>query len=275
MCTFSLLKKPIELCKKVGSHLRTITALRRELALTRGKCRFFQVCVCYLTTTLLLGCSLLAGGRAITPDEDPIPSDAHKYFLVGVEHTIEGRYQQAIAEFDKVLQLNSGDGYAYLGRGQSNLSLKRYFEAIVDFEKAISLLPEEAHGLVWLNVGFAQYLGGNITGGIATLDQVINSHPEDNWNAHLYRGIAKHDLGQFRAAISDYTEYVRERPDEGYPYFLRGLSKYGLGCLEATLADFDHANFLLPQLDDIIAMQEEILALLDFSDSSPQNCQNF
>ena len=259
----------------MDSHSRTVTALGNEQVLPRGKCRVIRTYVCFLSMTLLLGCSLLVGDRTIASDEDSILSDAHKHFLEGVEHTVKGRYQQAIAEFDKVLQLNSSDGYAYLGRGQSNLSLERYFEAIVDFEKAISLLPEEAHAFIWLNIGFAQYRGGNVTGAIATLDQVINSHLEDNWSAYLYRGIAKHDLGQYMAAISDYTKYVKERPDEGYSYFLRGLSKYELGCLEESLADFDHANFLLPQLDDVIAMQEEILALLDFNDSSPPICRNF
>ena len=223
--------------------------------------------------SLLLGCSLPGGESEISPAEDPVQTDAHNYFVKGVEHATAGRYLQAITELDKVLHLNSGDAYAYLGRGQSNFGLERYGKAVVDFNKAISLLPQEAHAFVLLNIGFAQYHGGNTAEAIVAFDQVLDL--EGNWMTYVHRGIAKHDLGQYMAAISDYNEYIRRNPDEGYPYFLKGFAKYELNCFEEALHDLNQANLLLPHVDEIVSMQEGVLALLQFNDSSPSICRDF
>ena len=202
-------------------------------------------------------------------------SDTQAHFARGVEHVAGERYRQAITAFDKVLRLDPDDAYAYLGRGKSHLHLERHSEAKADFESAFRLLPEEAHPLVLLNIGFVQYQSGNIAEAIVTFDRIIDSSLEGTWNTYIYRGMAKHDLGQQRAAISDYDEYIRRHPNEGYPYFLRGFAKYELECLDAALVDFNQANRLLPQIHEIVTLREEVLFSLQFVDSSPSFCQDF
>ena len=174
-----------------------------------------------------------------------------------------------------MLQINPDDAYAYVGRGHANLNLERYSAATADFENALGLLPEGAHALVLLNTGVAQLYGGHVTEAIDTFDQIIDSRPEGHWNVYVYRGIARHELGRYRTAISDYSEYIGRNPDEGYTYYLRGLAKHELGCFDAALADIDQANLLLPQITEIVNMRELVAYSRILADSVPSVCRSF
>jgi len=57
------------------------------------------------------------------------------------------------------------------------------------------------------------------------------------------RGVAKHDLGEYEAAITDYDEAIRLQSDHASAYHNRGLAKAYLSQYEA---DFDEAIKLQP-----------------------------
>ena len=54
------------------------------------------------------------------------------------------QYKEAIGDFDKAIELNPKDAYAYYNRGNAKHDLKQYKEAIADFDKAIELNPKDA-----------------------------------------------------------------------------------------------------------------------------------
>ncbi len=222
----------------------------------------------------LLGCSLSRGESTIDPTDEPRPAETHAHFVAGVDHAAAGRFAQAITAFDRVLRIDPGDAYAYVGRGHAHLNLERYGEATADFENALGLLPKEAHALVLLNIGVAQLHGGHVAAAIDTFDRIIASRPEGHWNVYVYRGLAQHELGRYRAAISDYGKYIGRNPDEGYPYYLRGVAKHELGCFDAALADIDQANLLLPQIAEIVNMREQVVYARLLADSVPSVCRN-
>ena len=55
------------------------------------------------------------------------------------------------------------------------------------------------------------------------------------------RGAAKADLGQHKAAITDYDTSIRLKPDYASAYLNRGIAKAKLGQHEAAIADYDAA----------------------------------
>lgn len=85
-------------------------------------------------------------------------------------------YRASIPLFTKALQLDSGFEPAYAARAEAYLELKQDTSAIRDFDKVLSLHP-------------------------------------DNTTAHSDRGIAKADLGQYYAAISDFGDSIRNKAD--------------------------------------------------------------
>ena len=54
------------------------------------------------------------------------------------------RYEDAITDFDKGLQLKPDDALAYFRRGSAKDELERYGDAIADFDKGIQLKPDDA-----------------------------------------------------------------------------------------------------------------------------------
>ena len=67
---------------------------------------------------------------------------AEKYFKLGEQKYNKKDYQEAIAGYDKAIELNPKDVRAYYNRGNAKYELKQYQEAIADYDKAIELNPK-------------------------------------------------------------------------------------------------------------------------------------
>lgn len=64
--------------------------------------------------------------------------------------------------------------------------------------------------------------------------------------AYGNRGLAKYYLGQYENAIADYENAIRLKPDYVFAYNNRGLAKHALGQYEAAIASYDNAIQLRP-----------------------------
>ena len=51
------------------------------------------------------------------------------------------QYSEAIADYDKAIELDPNFAAAYTNRGTAKAQLKQYSEAIADYDKAIELDP--------------------------------------------------------------------------------------------------------------------------------------
>ena len=71
----------------------------------------------------------------------------------------------------------------------------------------------------------------------------VNASAIDHYN----KGRAKHNLGQYEAAIVDYNAAIRLKPDFLLAYNNRGLAKYYLSQYDAAIADYDTAIQLEPK----------------------------
>ena len=66
----------------------------------------------------------------------------------------DGRYPEAIAQFDEAIRLDSQNAEAYKSRAFANMSSNRRFEQVIqDFDEAIRLNPQD--GEAYRNRGFA------------------------------------------------------------------------------------------------------------------------
>jgi len=75
-----------------------------------------------------------------TPESTLTPQKTKGEWLwEGMLHSNEQQYQQAIVDYDHVLQLDPQYVDAYISRGQAYFSLKQYQQAIADFDRALQL----------------------------------------------------------------------------------------------------------------------------------------
>ncbi len=222
----------------------------------------------------MMGCSLLADESETSGIEDPVLTEAHSYFVDGVDKLNKGQYSEAITEFDKALQLNSNDAYAYLGRAVSNRKLNRYIKAVEDYKQAISLIHREARVSVLIQLSSAQHQGGDVAGSIATLDEIIESQLDYKWAAYTYRAGIKVELGLYEEAILDYSAYIQENPNAILAYYMKSQPLIELECFNEALANLDQAYQIQP-VPFIETEREKIRTELNTQNNPPAICQSF
>ena len=122
-------------------------------------------------------------------------------------------YEGAIADFDKVIELNPKYVAAYNNRGVAKNAIGDYEEAIADFDKAIELEPNRAF-------------------------------------AYGSRGAAKGAMGDYKGAIADYDKAVELGPKNAIAYGSRGFAKSEIEDYKGAIADFDKAMTLDPRHAD-------------------------
>ena len=126
------------------------------------------------------------------------------------------RYDQAIAEFNDILQHDAYWYPAYYNRAVALANSRRYKEALADF------------------------------------NYVIARHP-DHADAYFNRAIVYENLGIFANAIQDYTETIRLRPGFIMAYHYRGIARFRMEDLDGALADYNRALELGTHLQTDIA----------------------
>ncbi len=109
-----------------------------------------------------------------------------------------GRLKEALADYDRALELNSGYAPLYNNRGLVLNSLGRYQEAITDFTRAIELDPRYA-------------------------------------DAYSNRGLALEHLGRYGAAVADFKAAVGLDPQLGAAYYNLANAYSEMGEYELAL----------------------------------------
>lgn len=86
------------------------------------------------------------------------------------------RYEEAITSYDKVIQLNPEDADTWYYRGIALEKLQRYEDAIASYDKAIQIQSDFPYA--WYNKACCYALQGKVSLAIETLQQAINLDPD-------------------------------------------------------------------------------------------------
>jgi len=71
--------------------------------------------------------------------------NAFDYYKKGLDHGKLEKYQEAIENFNKAIELDPNSVAFYFARGDVYEILKKYEEAINDYDKAIKLEPNNSY----------------------------------------------------------------------------------------------------------------------------------
>ncbi len=89
----------------------------------------------------------------------------------------KGKYDDAIADYDKAIALNPNDATAYTNRGVAYGSKGAFDWAIADHSRAIALDPKYA--LAYTNRGLAHKKNGEVDRAIADFSKVLEIDSSD------------------------------------------------------------------------------------------------
>jgi murein DD-endopeptidase MepM/ murein hydrolase activator NlpD len=159
---------------------------------------------------------------------------------------------------------------AYFNRGWAlNLS-GRYDRALADFDKAIAIEPDFEQA--FRSKGDAFRRKGMIKQAIAEFDRAIKIKP-DYATAFADRALAYQALGKVDQALQDFDKAIALLPDVAQNYFSRAQVHEQKGMLDTALADLDHAVALEPNVARHHAARGRVKARLGRNDLAAADFQ--
>ena len=179
-------------------------------------------------------------------------------FLLGAAQARLGRYDLALASYDRALGLQADHAETHYNRGNALRELKRFDEALASYDRALIARPDYPEALN--NRGVALQA-------LDRLDEALTSHERaaalraDYAEAHYNAGLTLQMLTRLDEALTRYDRALAVRPD--YPEALakRGDVLKDLTRFDAALESYDRALALRP--DDPDTINQRGIALLE------------
>jgi tetratricopeptide (TPR) repeat protein len=141
--------------------------------------------------------------------EQKIEKETGIYLFKGVSNGIEGKYDDAINQFKKAIDINPEYAAAYNIRGIAYSMQGEYEKAISDFTKAVEIDTNYADA--YTNRGLVFENRGEYNQAIMNYNQAIGIDSIQSF-AYCNRGLIYSELGQYERAISDYTRAIEINP---------------------------------------------------------------
>jgi tetratricopeptide (TPR) repeat protein len=173
---------------------------------------------------------------------------AENYKKSGDQYSKIGKFDNAIAEFRKAIEINQEYVSAYYSRGNAYFAKKVFDQAIADYSKAIELSPLDVkhRDRIYNNRGVAYAFKGEFDQAITDFSEAIALNPKDA-STYLNRGKAYRDKRKFDQAIADLSEAIKLNSKDAIAYSNRGESYYAKGEFDLAIADSSEAIKLNPK----------------------------
>lgn len=148
------------------------------------------------------------------------------------------RYKEAIAAYEKAIQINPEYSEAWNGQGNTLYEMKHYKKALDVYDKAIQIKPEYLEA--WKSRAFVLDKLQRYEEAIESFDKALkikHDHPEI-WNG---RGDTLLNLQQYEEAIKSYDKAVEFQRDYYQAWNSRGWALHNLQRYEDAIAAYDKA----------------------------------
>ncbi len=180
---------------------------------------------------------------------------AYALFVQGQTKHNANDYHEAVADYDKAININAQFLNAYHKRGDAKFALGNYKAAIADYDKAINI--NDGVFNIYFDRGSAKFKLGDNEAAIADWDKAIAMDPE-HANAYSNRGAARYKLAEserargdakraqrlYKAAIADWDKAIEVDPENADAYSNRAGPKFRLGESETTNGNIKKARRL-------------------------------
>ena len=214
----------------------------------------------------------------------------HSLYQQGNTAAAHGEYLRAIESYTQILQIDCEYLEAYCARGRSQMALKCYTDAKLDYSRAIDLNPFCAIsycGLAKAYYGLREYPIAIITIDLAiSIDDqnldfygcraminhklgnreavlvdcriVLERQPHDRATRWL-NAISHFHLGNYKIAIFNFSQYLNVRSNDFYAYYYRGICYEQLADLPQALADLSHAILILNSSNSNVTEHQAVI----------------
>jgi len=174
------------------------------------------------------------------------PKDAIPYYNRGLLEANKRDFDRAIADFNRAIQLRPKFARAFNDRGSIKVAMREIDGATADFSRAIQLSPQFVQA--YMNLGSVMAYRGDLDEAIANFNQAVQLDP-DSVEAFENLGSAKATKGDLEGAIADYDQAIQLDPQNFEAFEKRALTRQLKGDFERALSDLIHCDELAPPGD--------------------------
>ncbi len=165
------------------------------------------------------------------------PGFTMAWFNRGIGKIDANKYEEAIDDFNRVLELEKSNVGAYVMKAVANYYLEDFEIIIPNIEIALQMDPYIISSFYYLQVR-------------KTIDKAIELAPE-NANLHYARGYANFKSGYFRLAVNDFVNVIELVPGNSEYYKMLGAGKIYLDDGPGAEADLRVAMGINPDDPEI------------------------
>ena len=160
------------------------------------------------------------------------------YIDRGIVYDAEGNFSQALSDYNMAVKKNPYQPEAYYNRGNIYNKQNNFIQALKDYNKAIELKPDYAES--YANRGNVYVKQGDLPLGLMDFNLAIVINPLYA-DAYYNRGVVYDNIGNLRQALADYSKAIDIKSDYADAYNNRGNVYRRLNDLTRALADFNKA----------------------------------
>lgn len=169
------------------------------------------------------------------------------------------RYEEAIASYDRAIELQPHLVFAYSNRGNALQMLKRYNEALASYDIALNLQPDFVNA--FSSRGSALHKLGRYHEALASCDQAIALQPDFDL-AHYNRGITLFELKRFEESVASSDRAIALRPAFAAAFLVRGNALGRLRRFREAVESYERAGTIQPDYGDARYNEAHIRLLL-------------
>ena len=171
------------------------------------------------------------------------PDNIEAHLNLGLAYHHQGKYQKAIAEDNKVIQLDKQDYRAYYNSGLAYSALNDYQKAIAEYQTALNYALDsgiESQSLIYNDLALVYVMLAKHERAILNFDRAIALN-ENNYYAYYNRGCTYHRQEKYRLAIQDFTRVIQLQPNFTQAYVHRGIVSHQMGAKDTAFNDLNWA----------------------------------
>jgi tetratricopeptide (TPR) repeat protein len=170
------------------------------------------------------------------------PDFYQAYYAKGLAFYGQEKFAEANTAFDRALQINPNIYEIWRLKAQSLDEEKKPQEALTAIDKAIQLNPDDY--VLYIQRGFILTRLERYNDAKTTFSRAVQLNP--TYYAYFFRGLTNFNLNDYQNAIADFTKSLELQPNHYSSYVTRGSIYTLTGNFQAAMTDLNKAIEIAP-----------------------------